>query len=156
MLAIRQREQAQTNHPHVGQTRGDQQAAQTRWLSQVTLVDMKAATFLVREESLDAKAPPVKVSGPASSRQRSDQKKRGIILRSSPDHQIGGQSRALGERNLWDDFQASMCDRKGVYPLPLALVSYQQIACCAHHKLPRGVLLHPRQHLGVIVLGVPQ
>ena len=79
MLAVGQREQAQANHPHVGQTRGDQQAAQTRRISQVTLVDVKTAAFLVGEESLDAKAPPVKVSGPAGSGQRSDQKERGII-----------------------------------------------------------------------------
>lgn len=49
-------QRAQENDPDVGQRGGDHQARQPSGIRQVTLVQMKAAAFLIRKEGLDAEA----------------------------------------------------------------------------------------------------
>ena len=52
-----------SDHPNVRQTSGNQQTAQTGRVSQMTLVNVKASVFLVREECLNSKTSPIITTG---------------------------------------------------------------------------------------------
>jgi hypothetical protein len=54
--AVDHAEYAKVDHPDVGKTSGDQQASQALWLADMTLVELKAATFLVGKESFNPHA----------------------------------------------------------------------------------------------------
>src|SRR5580765_396310 len=44
---------AEIHDPEIGQARCDQQAPQTLWVAEMTLMDVEPTTFLIREEGLD-------------------------------------------------------------------------------------------------------
>jgi hypothetical protein len=46
----------QINFPNVSQTSSNQQVGSTRWVGDMTSIQMKASAFLVREEGFNAKA----------------------------------------------------------------------------------------------------
>ena len=119
-------------------------------------MNMKTATLLIREESLDEKPMIVEPTGSTTVGQVGDQVDGIFIIGSPPSNQVDGQAIRLGEIDLIRHNQASARLGRAINSLAALPLSNLDVGRCSQYEGPICVASHPFDHSRVVVFAVSQ